>query len=346
MFGRYIVKRVFFMLLSFVIIIFLYSAIFNVVMDQTLRSQIHEMVQGEIMGMTDSTPQEIQIYREQRIQTLYARYHLEDPTLQRIFWRAVGILKLDWGQASMLTSSNGSRDVFKIVVEKIYPTLLLFGIFAILDVTIGVLLGMKKAQKPGSKLDQSTSIMTMVVFGMPSWWLAMIFIMIFVYTIPIFPSGGMGSVPPPEGFAAIIDTIYHMALPILTLLCIGFWARAYMTRNIVVGTLQEDFIMSARARGLPEKKVLYGHGLRAAAPPIVTMGVMSLLMSIQGRLIFEGIFNWPGMGNLYWIAVQQNDIPVLLGLLATTTFVYLAGLAFLDVIYGFLDPRIKVGGKQ
>mgnify|MGYP006288502927 FL=1 len=118
-----------------------------------------------------------------------------------------------------------------------------------------------------------------------------------------------------------------------------------MTRNIVVGTLQEDFIMSARARGLPEKKVLYGHGLRAAAPPIVTMGVMSLLMSIQGRLIFEGIFNWPGMGNLYWIAVQQNDIPVLLGLLATTTFVYLASLAFLDVIYGFLDPRIKVGGR-
>ena len=334
------------MLLSFVIIVFLYSTIFNVVMDRTLRSQIQEMVVGETMGMTDSTPEEIDAYRERRLQDLYDRYHLEAPTHQRIFWRSMGILTLDWGQASMLTDSEGSREVFDIVVEKIPPTLLLFGTFAIIDIIWGVFLGMKKAQKPGNKLDQSTSIMTMVVFGMPSWWLAMIFIMIFVYIIPIFPSGGMGSVPPPEGFAAFIDTIYHMILPILTLLAIGFWARAYMTRNIVLGTLQEDFIMSARARGLPEKKVLYGHGLRAAAPPIATMGVMSLLMSIQGRLIFEGIFNWPGMGNLYWIAVQQNDIPVLLGLLSTTTFIYLAGLAFLDVIYGFLDPRIKVGGKQ
>ena len=334
------------MLLSFVIIVFLYSSIFNVVMDQTLRSQIHEMVQGEIMGMTEATPEEMNNYREQRVQTLYDRYHLEDPTMQRIFWRAIDILRFDWGQATTLTDSSGSRDVFNIVVEKIPPTLLLFGVFAVIDVIVGVLLGMKKAQNPGSMLDQSTSIMTMVVYGMPSWWLAMIFIMFFVYTIPLFPSGGMGSIPPPEGIASILDTIYHMILPIFTLFCITFWGRAYMTRNIVVGTLQEDFIMSARARGLQEKKVLYGHGLRAAAPPIVTMGVMSLLMSIQGRLIFEGIFNWPGMGNLYWIAVQQNDIPVLLGLLSTTTFVYLAGLAFLDVIYGFLDPRIKVGGKQ
>lgn len=103
--------------------------------------------------------------------------------------------------------------------------------------------------------------------------------------------------------------------------------------------------MSARARGISEQKVLFGHTLRAAAPPIVTMAVLGLLGSLFGAIVFEGIFSWPGMGSLYWQSVQQNDIPVLMGNLSMTTGIYIIGLAFLDLIYGFLDPRVKVGGK-
>jgi peptide/nickel transport system permease protein len=132
---------------------------------------------------------------------------------------------------------------------------------------------------------------------------------------------------------------------VFTLVILGFWGRAYITRNIVLSTLQEDFIMSARARGLSERRILFGHTLRAAAPPIVTMSLLALLGSVGGALIFEGIFSWPGLGNLYWVAVQQNDIPVLMGNLTVTTALYIGGLAFLDLIYGFLDPRVKVGGK-
>ncbi len=173
----------------------------------------------------------------------------------------------------------------------------------------------------------------------------MIMIMFFAYQINIFPSGGLHTVPPPQGFAYFLDILYHMALPMLTLLIIDFWGTAYLTRNIVLGTLQEDFVMSARARGIPENKVLFGHTMRTSAPPIVTMALLSLLSSISGNILFEGIFSWPGMGNLYWIAIEQNDVPVLMGLLAITTALYIAGLVILDLIYGFLDPRIKVGGK-
>jgi peptide/nickel transport system permease protein len=126
---------------------------------------------------------------------------------------------------------------------------------------------------------------------------------------------------------------------------IGFWGRAYYTRNITLGILQEDYIMSARARGLPERRVLYGHTLRSAAPPIVTSALLTLLLSISGAMIFEGIFNWPGMGRLYWAAVQQNDVPVLMANMTVTTALYIAGLVILDLIYGFLDPRIKVSGR-
>jgi peptide/nickel transport system permease protein len=104
--------------------------------------------------------------------------------------------------------------------------------------------------------------------------------------------------------------------------------------------------MAARARGIPERKVLYGHTMRTSAPPIVTMSLLALLASVGGNIVFEGIFSWPGMGNLYWIALQQNDVPVLMGNLAITTGLYICGLVILDLIYGLLDPRIKVGGKQ
>ncbi|OCL27370.1 peptide ABC transporter permease [Orenia metallireducens] len=346
MYGKYALKRIIHMLLTFIIIIFIYSALFNTVMERTLEAQITEQVRGEIIARSNMTAKEIEVYKVERVKSLRLRYHLDDPILSRIFWRGVDIITLNWGDSTIITSLEGSRDVKKIIAEVIPNTLILFTTAIALDILIGILLGIKKAQKPNKLLDQSTSIITMIVYGMPSWWLAMIMIMVFVYIIPIFPSGGLHSVPPPEGFAYYLDILYHLALPVITLIIIGFWGRAYLTRNIVLGTLQEDYIMSARARGLPESKVLYGHALRSAAPPIVTMGVMSLLMSVSGSLVYEGIFSWPGMGNLYWISVQQNDIPVLLGLLSVTTALYLGGLVFLDLIYGFLDPRIKVGDKK
>lgn len=346
MYSRYALKRISYMMITFIIIIFIYSALFNAVMDKTLKSQIQEQVKGEIMSLTNMSSKQIETYRRNRIKSLRKRYHLDEPVISRIFWRGIDILTLKWGKSTIITSSAGSRKVTNIIAEVVPRTILLFTVAALVDILIGVGLGIKKAQKPGEFLDQSTSIMTMIVQGLPSWWLAMIMIMIFVYAIPIFPSGGLHSIPPPQGVAYYLDLLHHLALPVLTLVIIGFWGRAYLTRNIVLGTLQEDYIISARARGLPEGKVLYGHALRSAAPPIATMGVMSLLISLQGSLIYEGIFSWPGMGNLYWVAVQQNDIPVLLGLLAVTTALYLGGLVFLDLIYGFLDPRIKVGDKR
>jgi peptide/nickel transport system permease protein len=186
----------------------------------------------------------------------------------------------------------------------------------------------------------------MIVYGLPSWWLGMMLIMVFVYGLKLFPSGGMLSVPPPDNFfLRVFDVLWHMSLPMVTLLIIGFWGLSFVIRNIVLGILQEDYIMSARARGVPENKVLFGHTMRTAAPPLVTIGLLSMLSSISGAILFEGIFSWPGLGNLYWIAVQSNDIPVLLADLAMTTAIYLGGLVLLDLIYGFLDPRIKVGGK-
>ncbi|MGI5853401.1 MAG: ABC transporter permease [Bacillota bacterium] len=348
MYWKYVLRRLLQSILTYVVIIFIYSALFNTVMEATLRSQINEQLQGEMMSFAKSglSAEELKEHFDNRKEHLYEIYHLNDPIPSRIFWRAIDTLTLNFGNASNIRSATGSSDVMEIIVEKIPNTLLLFLTAAVIDVIVGIVLGLKKAQKPNKRMDRWTSILTMVVYGLPTWWLGMVMIMLFSYVIPIFPSGGVHNVPPPEGgLAYFLDMLYHLALPVLVLVIVGFWGRAYLIRNIVLGTLQEDFIMSARARGLSERRVLFGHTLRTAAPPIVTMALMSLLASISGGLIYEGIFSWPGMGNLYWIAVQQNDIPVLMGNLALTTALYLMGLVVLDLIYGLLDPRIKVGGK-
>jgi peptide/nickel transport system permease protein len=344
MYRRYLIKRVLNALLNYLIIIFLLSLMFNTTAETSVRTQVFEQVQAEVRNLRSFTSDQIQQWKAEREAALIHRYHLDEPFMARVFWRTVDTITFRFGNSTIIKSSQGDRDVWKIILEAMPRSVLIFTTAIAFEIGIAIWLGLKKAQKPGGLLDRATSIGTMVVYGMPSWWVGMLLIMLFVYVVPIFPSGGMTSIPPRHGILGFIDLLYHMALPLITLVMIGFWGTALLTRNIVLGVLQDDYIMAARARGLPERRVLFGHTLRTAAPPIITIALLSLLGSVFGNIILEGIFSWPGMGNLYWIAVEQNDVPVILGLLAVTTGLYMAGLVLLDLIYGFLDPRIKVGG--
>lgn len=309
MYWKYVLKRIIIGLIIYVLIIFIYSVLFNVMF------------------------------------AVNNRYLLEGSVVSKIFSSWIDTLTFNYGQSNVIRSFKGETDVIKIVLERIPNTLLLFTSSIIIDIFFGIWLGIKKAQKAGSLMDKTTSIITMICYGLPVWWVGLVMIMLFAFTFSLFPSNGILSVPPPETFLKrMLDIMYHMFLPVTTLVSLNFWGRAYLTRNIVLVNLQEDFIMSARARGIPERTVLYGHALRTSAPPILTMSILSLINSFSGALIFEGIFNWPGMGNLYWAAVQMNDIPVLLGNLSITTLIYIFGMIILDLVYGFLDPRIKIDG--
>jgi peptide/nickel transport system permease protein len=345
MFKWYALRRILRGLFMYALLIFLFSLLFNQVNEQTQRSQIDEQVKMESARLRNMRPEQMSAWRANRKDQLVKLFRLDRPLLERVTYRAVNTLLFDFGRSTVIKSSRGEREVLPILLEALPRTMVLFTSAIAVELAFGIALGLKKAQKPGGRLDKATSFMTMIIYGMPSWWLGMMLILLFVYVLKLFPSGGVNSVPTPEGFAFVLDRLWHMALPILTLVFLGFWSLSFVVRNIVLGVLQEDFIMSARARGIPERSVLFGHTLRTAAPPLVTISLLSLLSSMSGAIIFEGIFSWPGLGNLYWVAVQQNDIPVLMGNLAMTTGIYQGGLVFLDLIYGFLDPRIKVGGK-
>lgn len=345
MFVYFALKRILKGMIMYVILIFMLSALFNTVSEKTLLSQIEETINAEIRSLKNMRTEDVDNYIKERRAYFYDLYWLNRSIGERIFLRAINTITFNFGRSTIMMDSNGDRSVIKIIGEALPRSVILFTTASIIQIIVGVFIGLIKARKAGGGFDRISSVITMIVYGMPSWWLAMILIMLFVYKFNLFPSGGLHSIPTPDGIMYYIDMLWHMGLPLLTLVILGFWGLSFVIRNIVLNILQEDYVMSARARGIPEKSVLFGHTLRSAAPPIVTITLLGLLGSIAGSIIFEGIFSWPGLGNLYWISVQQNDIPVLMGNLAITTALYQLGLVMLDLSYGFLDPRIKVGGK-
>lgn len=345
MFRIYILKRVLYGVLMYIVMVFVFSTLFNNVADQTQRSQIDEQIRQEVRTLKNVTEQQLQKYIEERRQAKLNQYHLNEPLPGRIFWRAMRTIAFDFGNATNLKASNGDRLVLGIILEALPKTLILFTTEVILTTVLGVALGLYMAQKPNGLLDRVSSGLTMITNGLPAWWLGMIAIMIFSYAVPLFPSGGLHSNPTPQGLAGFIDFLWHLSLPLLTLVLLSVWGTGYLTRNIVLSNLQEDYVMAARARGIAERRVLFGHTLRTAMPAILTLAVLGLFSSIAGNIIVEGIFGWPGLGKLYFVAVQANDVPILMATLSIQTLFNMLGFILLDIIYGFLDPRIKVGGK-
>ncbi len=345
MYGKHVLKRAAYGIMMYVVMVFVYSALFNSVADKTVSSLIDEQIAQEMSRYKNLDENQRTLLRAERIDAKRRQYHLDDPLAGRIFWRALNTITFNYGNSTIIKSSDGDRRVLSIIGEALPRTIVLFTTQFILVTVLGVAMGLHLARKPNGALDRANSTVTMITNGLPAWWLGMIMIMAFAYAVPIFPAGGIRSNPPPEGIAGLLDYLWHLSLPLLTLTVLGVWGTAYVTRNIVLSSMQEDYVMAARARGVPERLVLYSHTLRTSMPAIMTLAILGLFGSIAGNIIVEGIFGWPGIGNLYFIAVQQNDVPVLMGTLSIETLLNMCGFVILDIVYGLLDPRIKVGGR-
>ena len=133
-----------------------------------------------------------------------------------------------------------------------------------------------------------------------------------------------------------------MLLPLLTIVIVSFTAWAYIVRYFLEGILGEDFIRSKRAMGISERKILYSHALKNAAPPILTSIALSLATSFGGAIIIEAVFDWPGMGKLYYDAIGVLDVPVIIGLTYVFTIIFVITVFVTDILYGYFDPRVKV----
>ena len=219
-------------------------------------------------------------------------------------------------------------------------TILLFTTATIIISIIGIVLGAASSNKIGSKTDRITSTFAVISSSFPVWWIGMLMIFVFAFMYQIFPARATPSIEPDDpGY--ILALLYHMALPVITIVLIGFGAWAYLVRNFMVGIMQEDFITAKKTIGISKKKVVYSHALRNAAPPIVTILALSLSGSLGGAIITEAVFDWPGMGRLYFEAISVMDLPVIIGSTYILTVLFLVSIFIADLLYGYFDPRVR-----
>jgi len=327
--------------------------IFDSAMTQLLEAQINERVQADVLAYvkrlqasgTAPNEDELKKYAEERRLLYEKQYGLDKPIWIRIFYRVKDVMTFNLGKATTeQISYAGSRDVKTIILGYLPNTVFLFTTGTLITIVIGLFLGLQVAKRVGSFMDRFISILAMVSNSLPMWWTGLLLIFLFSFYFRIFPAGGMHTLPPPQDkLLYVIDFLWHLTLPLLTIVLVSFGGWAYIIRNLVIGTLQQDFVMAARAKGLPERKVLYGHVLKAVSPSIVTMSILSIVNSLWGAMITEGIFNWPGIGRLYWIALETNDMAIVIGLTYVFTLIWLIALIVIDLLYGLLDPRVRVG---
>ncbi|MFZ0329379.1 MAG: ABC transporter permease [Nitrososphaeraceae archaeon] len=261
---------------------------------------------------------------------------------KRFFNTLLRIVTLDLGRSNFFTTDSGSSSVRDIILERLPKTILLFSTSTLIVSVLGIYLGAFIADRSGSLIDKSNSLLAILSNSFPSWWIGMLMIFMFAFVYQIFPARSTPMSSPSDPFY-IFDLLYHMLLPLITLVLVSFTAWAYIVRYYLIRIRHEDFIFSKKAIGISKRRILYSHMLKNAAPPIITSVALSLAASFGGAIIIESVFDWPGMGKLYYDAIAVNDVPIILGNTYIFSIIFVVTIFITDIAYGFFDPRVKVG---
>ncbi len=342
--GRTLLFRSFNMFLVLFATLFITVILLGPTLDKLLveamRNQVIDEINQRTLKFQNSEERLSYINKELQLRSKTFGLDQNSFTPSKLFYRIISVMTLDLGKSHFFTTDYGSSNVRDIIFEKVPKTLLLFTTSTLCVTVIGIVLGTYVAGKEGSWWDKLNSIFAIFSNSFPSWWVAMIMILVFAFTLHIFPARAT-PISSPSDSTYILDLLYHMALPLITLIIVSFGSWAYIVRYFLINILNEDFIFAKRTIGISRRKILYSHGLRNAGPPIATAVALSLASSFGGSIITEAVFDWPGMGKLYYDAIGLFDIPIIIGLTYISTVIFLVTIFITDISYTLLDPRVK-----
>ena len=222
------------------------------------------------------------------------------------------------------------RDALGLVIERLPATLLLAGAALALTLLVAVPLGVLAAVRRDTAFDHVSTVITVLGQATPGFWLGLMLIYLFAVQLRWLPTGGMG-------------TAAHVVMPAVVLAAFYSARVARLTRSAVLDTLGEDYVLTARAKGLAETRVIGKHTLRNSAIPIVTLAGLEAGQLLGGAVVTETIFAWPGLGRLTVQALLNRDFPVVMAAVSFTSIVYTLMNLLVDVAYGWLDPRVRRG---
>jgi len=242
-------------------------------------------------------------------------------------------------------SFSHRRPVAEVVAKRIPQTLLLVVTALCVAVVLGVALGALAGWRSGTRFDTIVLTLSLTMYSIPTFSLGIILLLIFAYHLAVFPLGGI--VTPASGFTGIAyarDVLWHMLLPAFSIVIWYIGEYVLLTRSSMIDVMGKEYIITAKAKGLKELGILKNHALRNALLPVVTITGVNLGFAVAGVIEAETVFSWPGVGRLVYEAVSKRDYPLLQGVfLLFAVSVVLANLV-IDLIYGYIDPRIKVRG--
>lgn len=272
------------------------------------------------------------------VEKLRALYDLDKPLhVQYLKWLK-RLSRLDFGE-----SFNDNRPVLDKILERIPNTLLLNLLSLILIFIIAIPIGIYSAVRQNSISDKFFSVSTLIGYSMPTFWMALLLIMYFGVSLHVLPVSGMRSQDAERFplYLQVFDRLWHLVLPVFVSSFGGLASISRYTRSSMLEVIRQDYIRTARAKGLPESTVIYKHALRNALLPIITILGLSLPGLIGGSFIFETIFAWPGMGRLGYEAAMSFDYTVIMGVVIFGAILTLIGNIIADITYALIDPRIR-----
>ncbi|HSW06238.1 ABC transporter permease [Aquabacterium sp.] len=274
----------------------------------------------------------------QFVAQLRSQFGLDKPLPQQLATYVGKVVQLDLG-----FSYRQQQPVLTLIADRLPATLLLTGTAFVLSLLLGITLGALSARHAGSWVDRAISIVSLVFYATPLYWLALMAVLLFTVQLQWLPGFGYTTVGAGLGGAALVlDIARHLVLPALTLALFYMAVYARMTRATMLEVMQMDFVKTARAKGVRPGRILRAHVLRNALLPVVTLAGIQAGGMIGGAVLTETVFAWPGIGRLMFDALLQRDYNLLLGaFLVTATLAVLFNL-ITDLVYTLVDPRIEL----
>lgn len=274
---------------------------------------------------------------EEQRENLIAELGLDKSMVEQYGAWAMKMLRGDMG----VSLSNKSA-VWPQFQERLPATVLLMGSSIILSLVLSIPFGLWSGYKKNTWVDNLISSISYIGMSLPSFWFGMLLIIFFSAILHLLPSSGMHTV----GNESVFDTFKHMILPCITL-SIGHVAVyiRYIRAN-TIGQLSEEYVLTAEAKGNSQRKTLFGHVFKNTLLPIITLLGMNLASLVCGSFIVESVFGWPGIGTLAMTAIGARDYPIIMTYVMLSGFLLVMGNFLADLLYAFVDPRIKRGGTR
>ena len=325
--GRYLVKRFVYIVFVFFIIsilmFFIYKSMPGDPVTMMLGESRNSMKPEAYQALYDRTRQEL---------------GLDKPlVIQYLIWIG-NMLTGDFGY-----STQYKRQVVDVISTPMLNTLMLNALSMLVTFAIAIPLGIATAVRKNSVFDKFVQVITIVGYSLPSFIIALLFIFAFAVKIPIFPISGVRSAGfSGSGVELVLDTLWHMALPVIVLSISGIGSITRYVRAEMIDVLRMDYIKTARAKGLKEKTVTYMHAFRNALIPIVTIATAWVVTLFGGSVVIENVFLWPGLGQMLINGLLQRDFSIVLTMQMFYVVLSLTGNVIMDIAYTIVDPRVRL----